>query len=215
MSEPVRRSYGGVTAAERQAQRQRALFEATLDVLAESGVAAVTKKSVCSRARLNDRYFYELFADRDALLRSVAEDLTAQGLQAVTAVVRPGGPRDVRAQVHAAAEAAVAFMTADPRRAEVLLQSHADPVLQQARLTSTRSIATAMAALSHELLGAAAPSQLDSDLVCFTVVSGTMELVSGWLRGDFDVTPEHLIDLVAALLLKTPDLSAELPSAIK
>ena len=208
---PARRSYGGVAAPERSARRRAALIDAALDVLTASGVSTVTKKAVCARARLNDRYFYEHFADRDALLQAVAQDITGQGLEVLIAATLEAPP-DIRAQVHAAAEAALDFMTADPRRAQVLLVSHTDEVLQQARLASTRAVANAMAAMTRELLGDSAPSQLDTDLAAFTLVSGTMELVAAWLRGDFKVSREHLADLVAALLLAASDVSTTLPS---
>src|ERR1700736_6372558 len=129
MMTPAKRSYGGVSAPERRAQRRAALLDAALDVLTESGVGAVTKKAVCARAHLNDRYFYEHFTDRDALLQAVAQDITSQGLEVlITATLE--APSDIRAQVHAAARAALDFMTADPRRAQVLLVSHTDEVLQ-------------------------------------------------------------------------------------
>ena len=44
------------------------LLDAAMDLIAESGAGGVTKKAVCARARLNDRYFYEHFTDRDALV---------------------------------------------------------------------------------------------------------------------------------------------------
>jgi AcrR family transcriptional regulator len=207
-----KRSYGGVAAAERRAQRRAALIDAALDLLGESGAGAVTKKAVCARARLNDRYFYEQFTDRDALLRSIAEELTGQGLAAVIAATLEA-PADARSRVYAAAQAALDFITADRRRGQLLLVSHTDEVLAQARLVSTRAIANAMAATSREVLGEAAPDQLDTDLVSFTFVSGTLELVAAWLRGEFDVSHEHLVEVVAALLLSAADVSTMLPKA--
>ena len=58
------RTYGGVTAGQRRATRRAALIEAALDLFAEEGARAVSKRAVCARARLNDRYFYEHFTDR-------------------------------------------------------------------------------------------------------------------------------------------------------
>ena len=206
----AKRSYGGVAAPERSALRRTALIDAAMDLVSESGAGAVTKKAVCARARLNDRYFYEHFADRAALLRALAEDLTSQGLASVLTATSQT-PEDIGARVHAAADAALKFMTADPRRGRVLLASQVDEVLHDARLTSTRAIAEAMATMSRELLGDAAPARLDTDLVCFTIVSGTLELVAAWLRGDFTVSQSHLVDLVATLLLATSDVSTTLP----
>jgi AcrR family transcriptional regulator len=203
---PATRSYGGVSAAERSATRRAALIEAALDVLAESGASSVTMQAVCTRARLNDRYFYEHFTDCDALLEVAAQDFTAQGLQAVIGATR-AAPSDIRAQVHAAADAALDFMTADPRRGQLLLGSQSTKVLQSARLASTRTIASAM---TREMLGESAPTPLDTELAAFTIVSGTVELVAAWLRGDYDISRQHLADLVAAMLLSINGISTAL-----
>ena len=37
-----------------------------------------------------------------------------------------------------------------------------------------------------------------------------MEVIAGWLRGEFEVSQDHVAAIVAGLLLKTADLSAEL-----
>jgi AcrR family transcriptional regulator len=204
------RNYGGITAQERRATRRTALIDAGYDLLAESGVTGVTMTAVCSRARLNDRYFYEHFADRDALLEAMAQDMTSQGLEAVVTATLEA-PSDIRAQVHAAADTVLDFFTVDPRRAKLLLDSHTTEVLQRARLASTRAVASAMAAMARELLGDSVPSELDTGLAAFTLVSGTMELVTAWLRGEIDTSREHLADLVAAMLLATTHISTMLP----
>ncbi|WP_181428540.1 TetR/AcrR family transcriptional regulator [Mycolicibacterium moriokaense] len=204
------RSYGGVTAEERRARRRAALIDAGLNLFAESGATGVSMRAVCARARLNDRYFYEHFTDSDAILEAAAQDITAQGLQTVIAATVEAGS-DVRAQVHAAAHAALDFLIDDPRRGQLLLGSHTTEVLQRARLASTRAIANAMSAMAQETLGSAAPPPLDSDLAAFTLVSGTMELVAAWLRGDYDIGRQHLADLVAAMLLVATDISTVLP----
>ncbi len=204
------RSYGGVTADERRATRRVALIEAALDLFAEDGARAVSKRAVCARARLNDRYFYEHFTDSDALIEAIVRDLTAEGLQAVKAATTSAAP-DIRAQVRATADAALEFLTADPRRGQLLLRSHTSEVLQHARADSTRAISNAMAAMIRDPLGPAAASHLDTDLAAFALVSGAMEVIAGWLRGDFDTTREHLADIVAGLLLAVADISTALP----
>jgi AcrR family transcriptional regulator len=207
----AKRSYGGVSADERRARRRAALLDAGLDLFAESGAGAVTKRAVCARARLNDRYFYEHFADSDALLEAMAQEFTAEALNTIVPATLAAG-QGVRAQVHAAATAAIEFITADPRRASLLLSSHTSDVLQRARLASTHQVAQVMAAMSRELLGNAVPSAEDTELAAFTLVSGTLELVAGWLRGEFPTTRGHLIDVITAMLLSATDLSANLPT---
>jgi AcrR family transcriptional regulator len=207
----TKRGYGGISSEERRATRRVALMGAAFDLLTESGVRGVTKKAVCVRARLNDRYFYEQFADPEALLEAVANDITADGLRAVVAATLEA-PADVHARVRAAAEAAINFIVADPRRANLLLISHTDATLQRIRLDSTRAIVRATSAMTRELLGESAPSQLDTDLAAFTIVTGTMELVAAWIRGEFDTSRAHLADVVAAMLMTVTDISTTIPS---
>jgi AcrR family transcriptional regulator len=204
------RGYGGITAEERRASRRGALIEAALDLFAEGGVRAVSKRAVCARARLNDRYFYEHFTDSDALLEAIVRDLTALGLEAVGAATREA-PADIRGQIRVTADAALEFLTADPRLAKLLIGSNTSEALQRARLESTRAIAAAMSAGTRELLGHNAASQLNTDLAAFAVVSGAIEVTTGWLRGEFDTSREHVADLVAGLLLATADISKALP----
>ncbi len=196
MSDGPARAYGGVAVEERRARRRSALLDAALDLLAEDGAAAVTKRAVCQRARLNDRYFYEHFADRDALLESLAGEVTAQGIVVVVAAVHAAGP-DVDARVRAAADAAIGFVVADPRHAALLLQGHSAEPLQRARLAAQHAIAEAMVAVA----GSAAPQ--DAGMVAYTVVSGLLELVAAWVRGEFTVDRAHVTDLVARLLLSS------------
>lgn len=198
------RVYGKVAAEERRASRRGILLEAALDLIAESGVRSVTKRAVCSRAQLNDRYFYEQFSDVDALLVALGDWVTTQGLAAVLDATRGAAPS---ARVHAAADATLSFVLADPRRAQLLLGSHTNEALQRIRLSTNHQIATAMSTLTHELLGPAAPPQNDTDLVSFTLVSGTLELVAAWLRGEFDTDRDHLTSIIAAMLLAAGRIS--------
>ncbi len=86
------RAYGGVAAGERRANRRAVLMEAALDLFAEDGARAVSKRAICARARLNDRYFYEHFADADAVIEAIVQDGTVRGLEAVNAANQTAAP---------------------------------------------------------------------------------------------------------------------------
>ncbi|WP_280334269.1 TetR/AcrR family transcriptional regulator [Nocardia wallacei] len=198
MSDETPRTYGGVGAPGRPERRRAALLDAALDLLAEGGAGAVTKRAVCARARLNDRYFYEHFADRDTLLEALAEDVTSRGIQAVIAATLAAGP-DIDVQIRAAAGSSLDFLAADPRR-NALLLANSTEVLQRARVHTQHAIADAMAAVARELLLAPAPDPRDIDLNAYVLVSGTLELVGAWLRGEFHTDRDHLVDVIADLL---------------
>ena len=58
----------GLPAEERALERRGLLVEAAFHLLGTEGDAATTVRAVCQRARLNPRYFYESFADRDQVV---------------------------------------------------------------------------------------------------------------------------------------------------
>ncbi|WP_280389436.1 hypothetical protein [Nocardia wallacei] len=102
-------------------------------------------------------------------------------------------------QIRAAAESSLDFLAADPRR-NALLLANSTEVLQRARVHTQHAIADAMAAVARELLLAPAPDPRDIDLNAYVLVSGTLELVGAWLRGEFHTDRDHLVDVIADLL---------------
>ena len=209
----AKRAYGGVAADERRAIRRAALMDAALDLFAEEGARGVSKRAICARARLNDRYFYEHFTEADAVIEAIVQDRTARGLEAVSVATRQAAP-DIHAQIQATAVAALDFLTSDPRLVQLLLRSHTSEVLERARQESARAIARAMVAMINNPPTSTA-SELGSEMAAYALVSGAMEVIAGWLRGEFDATQDHISAVVAGLLLKTADLSAELSDGLR
>jgi AcrR family transcriptional regulator len=114
------RAYRGVPAEQRRAQRRNMLIETALDCLHDSGIAGVSVRAVCARARLTPRYFYENFADLDQLLvaavDSVVDEVAADALAALAAA-----PPELAAQVRAAIDAGYGVVATDPRKASAML----------------------------------------------------------------------------------------------
>lgn len=203
------KTYGGASPAERKARRRAALCEAALDLLADGGWERVTVRGVCARAKLNDRYFYESFRDPAALLLAVREQVTLQAFAVVDKAITDTKP-DADVRVRAVIEALVGFFTEDPRRGHVLIQSQATEELRAARQTSIRAMARVVADQGAAMLGAQAPPERDRELAALTLVHGTLELFASWLRGELDITREHLVDFLVAMVRTTEDLAAAL-----
>src|SRR3954449_7388105 len=70
------RTYGGVSADERVAARREKLLDAGLELFGTRGFATTGVKDICREARLTDRYFYESFANSEALFLAVFDRLT-------------------------------------------------------------------------------------------------------------------------------------------
>jgi AcrR family transcriptional regulator len=205
----VTRSYGGASAAERRARRRTALLEAGLELLGTVGWAGTTVRGVCAQAGLNDRYFYESFADLDTLRLAVIDKLTADGTAAI--VVATQTPRDLRGRTRAVMTAIVDFFTADPRRAHILVHEfQSSPLLQDRRRRLIQDLVALFTVQVHELLDEVPVSDTDVEMTGLTLIGGGLELIAAWLRGDLAADRDHLIDFIVALMLTSTDLSAAL-----
>lgn len=209
MASGATRRYGGATAVERRERRRAALVEAAMDVLAAEGWEGVTVRAVCARARLNDRYFYESFRDRDELLLAGLDDLIGQGLQIAATALDTAEP-DLRSRARAVIDAGLAFLLDDPLRSRLLVESQATEVLRRRRNEMVRLLATMAADQGRQLLGEHTPPEHDLELTTLTLVSGALELATLWVRGELAVSREHLADFLVALLLTNAEIATAL-----
>ena len=67
--------YGGIDARERKAARRETFVEAGLEAFGTIGYARSTIADICKEAGLTQRYFYESFKDKEALLVAVYRKL--------------------------------------------------------------------------------------------------------------------------------------------
>jgi AcrR family transcriptional regulator len=83
------RSYRGASPDQRRAERRERLIAAGIEVFGTTGYRAATVDQICAVAGLTKRYFYESFADSEALLLSAyaraTDDLRGQVVAAATA----------------------------------------------------------------------------------------------------------------------------------
>ncbi|MCV7193992.1 TetR/AcrR family transcriptional regulator [Mycolicibacterium brumae] len=198
MSNPER-TYGGATAGERAARRRSALIDACLDIVAESGVAGLTVRGVCATARLNDRYFYESFASVDELLVAAFDQQTVESSTAMVLAIAEA-PADPELRARAAIGTGLEYLTADPRRGRLLVESQATEGLRTRSREVIRSLAKIMADQGRALLAIPDEQEPDMDLAAWTLVAGGFDLVTGWLRGELDISREHLEDFLVTMV---------------
>lgn len=116
---PARR-YRGAEADERRAQRRSQLIAAAVQVYGERGYQNATVKAVCEAAGLTERYFYESFANSEALLLASYETVTHKLLQTLArAGDEAGGNGEQR--VMAMLRAYFGALQCEPRSARVFL----------------------------------------------------------------------------------------------
>lgn len=115
------RPYRGVGPDERVQQRRARLLDTGLDCLHADGLSGVSVRSICARARLTPRYFYESFAGLDDLLVAVVDLVAAEVAAATLSAIAATPGVDLAGQVRAAVRAGYAVVADDRRKATALL----------------------------------------------------------------------------------------------
>jgi AcrR family transcriptional regulator len=222
MSEQGQRRWAGTTLDVRKAARRERLVDAGFDLLGEQGASAVSVRGVTRAARLSERYFYESFADRDALLLAVHGRVAEQARAVIAAAVAaahttpPGAdaPSEPDAAATAALSAFTDFLEEDPRRGRVLLQeAFADQALAQHGV----QLVPSFAALLVEQIGARfeGPDEVDAELSAVALVGALAHLYLGWLDGTLEVDRERLVRHAARLLVAAAGVHSHDDSSVR
>ncbi len=138
--------------------------------------------AICERAGLTERYFYESFNDRDALLVALLDTIAVEVMDASVAALEAGGTGEERAR--APIRALVEILTADPRKGRAaLVASLSVPVLRARRQELLAGFAQLVTDRTRELYGERAWSAPDDQIESLLFVGGLAELLSAWLTG--------------------------------
>ena len=190
------RDYDGKTAAERVAERRQRLIDAGYVLFGEHGYAGTSIRAVLQRAGLIDRYFGENFADLDALLAAVYDQIVDEELAGCRAAINAtrGGSEGARAMVDAMASS----LQGDPGRTRIKLREviSGGPLARQQRQVGFHKFA----ALVAELLPPAGPEKAEEQhLLAVGIVAATNELLMAWLDGEQGLTQADAVDLVMTM----------------
>ena len=104
---------------ERHRERHAKLIEAGFEVISREGYSATSVKSVCTRAGLTERYFYESFENREALLAAIYKHVSEEMKTRILGVLS-NAPSAKGGVMRAVANAYFGALKADPRIARIL-----------------------------------------------------------------------------------------------
>jgi AcrR family transcriptional regulator len=197
----VSRAYRGVPADERRAQRRRALIETALDCLRVDGIAGVSVRSVCARARLTPRYFYESFDDLDQLLVASVDTVIDEVAERALAALR-AAPPELPMQVRAAIDAGYGVVATDPRKANALLvaASGHGPLRERRHKIVTDYADLIMDSLPL-LRGVALSERRTARAMALFVMGGAAEVIEAVLSGRLRISRTRLVDQLTAMWL--------------
>ena len=195
-AEPRRaaRSWAGVSAEDRKAERRALLLDAALELLGTEGWSGTTVRGVCQTAQLNPRYFYESFDDLDQLACALHDRLLDELRAAVEAAVS-AAPADPASQTRAVVDATARFVDEDRRRARVIyVEALGNEAVNRKRLEAGHALAQLMSGS----IGPVAASML---------VGGFSEVLVAWLDGRIPGSRDRLVDDATSLFLAVGEAS--------
>lgn len=197
----AQRTYGGISAAERRAGRRTALLDAALDIVGTHGPDKLTVTGLCAQAGLNERYYYEQFKGRGAVLTALLDRIAEELAEAIMGSLREltGGSDarpDTRAMAHAAVSAGIHVLTDDPRKAQVALAvSTSTPELRSRTLQSIAAFANLVATQGIDFYDLSTPTPDPAIGFRATyLVGGLVQTLTSWQQGDIAMSREQLID---------------------
>jgi AcrR family transcriptional regulator len=198
----MQRPYRGVAPDERRRKRREALLEAALDCVADDAVE-LGVRSVCAKARLTPRYFYESFTNLDELLVVLVDQVSAEVMSGAQKEISKA-PADLRSQCRAAAGGAYAALLSDPRKAKAMLVvASGSELLQERRRRLVLEYADAMLAYLGEFQGAEVSSSTQARTAALYMVGGAFELMQSVLAGTAGLDNEGVVDTLGDLLAGT------------
>jgi AcrR family transcriptional regulator len=199
------RGWAGTTLAARRADRRRRLLDAGLELLGTDGSAAVSVRSICRTAELTDRYFYENFTDREALLVAVYDEVAYEAGQVLIDAVAGASNADDEVVARAAVDAFLDLITGDPRKGRVLLL---EPLSDQALAAHSVQLSPAFATIIRVQLGDGDDvDDTDAQLAATAIVGAMANLCIRWWDGSLAIDRETLADFCVRLLVASMALA--------
>jgi AcrR family transcriptional regulator len=185
-----------VPAHVRREQRRLLLIETALDCLHEDGLSGISVRSVCARSKLTPRYFYESFADLDALLvatvDAVGDEVIARGVAAVASA------DDVEGRVRGAIDAGYGVVVDDRRKASALLICAAGhgPLRERRHELIVR-----FAEVVTETLPLVSATPRSPRTLALFLLGGAFEVIEAVLSGALPLRRDEVVDQLTELWL--------------
>ncbi|MFL6090008.1 MAG: TetR/AcrR family transcriptional regulator [Aeromicrobium sp.] len=203
------RPWKGATAEERRAERRTRLLDAGLDVLGAVGWERTTVRGVCAEAGLTERYFYESFNDREALVLALFDAVRAESLAAVAEAVGATLERDLRTRARNAVAAGLAVLTDDPRKGRLLfLESSRVPALQARRQDELMVVAAWLEDVARESFEGEPMDPQDTQANAIAIVAAESALATAYLDGTLDISRDRLVEHITELHLAVARLTS-------
>ncbi|GAA4218775.1 AcrR family transcriptional regulator [Streptosporangium album] len=186
------RSYRGMSAEERLAERRERLVSAAYTLYADLGFPETTIEKLCTLARISNRAFYECFSGRNELLQAVHDRCVQETVLAVLKSMEQA-PETPTGRVEVGIAAYISFVTEDRRRAKIL---HLEVRRAGDYLTRSRqhSVAVFTQIIETNIFDLPEATKANQHLLALGVIGAMQELLTEWVLADDPPDVDHLID---------------------
>ncbi|TXF99012.1 TetR/AcrR family transcriptional regulator [Massilia arenae] len=173
------RSYRGQSQEQRRAERRSRLIAGAIAVYGERGYHQATVKAVCEAAGLTERYFYESFANSEALLidsyNAVTYGVLGEILRAGEAAGRGRVARS-RAMLHAY----FAALQREPQSARVFLVE-----IRGVGRAVDQAFDASLRAIGREVARVVGAEATDDELLQAGVIGGVIHIALRWIEDGY------------------------------
>ncbi len=173
------RSYRGQSQEQRRAERRSRLIAGAIAVYGERGYHQATVKAVCEAAGLTERYFYESFANSEALLidsyNAVTYGVLGEILRAGEAAGRGQVARS-RAMLHAY----FAALQREPQSARVFLVE-----IRGVSRAVDQAFDASLRAIGREVARVVRADVADDELLQAGVIGGVIHIALRWIEDGY------------------------------
>lgn len=193
------RIYRGMSLAQRRSRRRARLIQAARELWCEQGWAGVSMRAVCAKAGLTDRYFYESFTDRDAVLVAVGESVREETVALLAHAIDAHADASPIEQLQAALQTIVDFIAEDPGSAQIFFGDHGgNEVLQELRRSMVDEIVGMFVAMMrpHFLPGI---NEEHYRVTALVGIGGFIEAATAWRSNAIDLDAVELVQLLTTV----------------
>ncbi|NVN49358.1 TetR/AcrR family transcriptional regulator [Mycolicibacterium hippocampi] len=204
------RPYKGVAPSDRVEQRRAQLLDAAVDVFGTIGYRTATIDQICAKAGLSKRYFYESFADSEALLLACYQRCADEIHAAMVSAFLDASGDSIDSQVYAALAAYFGAIDDDQRRARITLLEilGVSPAVDSAYSTQTARFADSIHALAPAAFGTSTLPETQLHLLAQGIIGAVTTTATIWLLDHRRRPRSELINathvLVTAVLDRLP-----------
>ena len=186
------RMYKGSPLTERAELRRTQLIAAGRRLFGSEGYAAVSVRAVCVEAGLTERYFYETFANKEALLAAVYLHAVGELNDRLQPSLASAGP--VAARTREGLNAYFGFMKEKPDAARIVLFEVLGVSAEIDGLY--REVIAQFAGQLRKQLGLK-----DATLMSGGLVGAAVQIATQWVLGGFVQPQRAVVDSCARILL--------------